>query len=428
MPDAVYCGHFARLNAGSLMPREHVIVALDIGTTKICTLIAEVDEHRQINIVGVGRAPSAGMRKGVVVNIDEAAGAIEQSVRKCERLSGYQIGSAFVGLTGAHIDSMNRRGVVAMSPHSTEITEEDVERAMEAARVQAITNDREIVHVLARGYTLDGQDGVRDPVGMAGRRLEAEIHIVTGGTTAISNLVRCVGRAGLQIDDLILQPLASSEAVLSQAEKEIGVALVDIGGGTTDIAIFVDGGAYHTGAISVAGNHITNDLVLGLQAPFVEAERIKIEYGSALASEVDPNDALEIGVFGADDPDLVSRRLVAEIIESRMQEIYTLIEAELRRAGFGSHLPAGVVLAGGTAELHDIRQLGRDVLGLPVRVGVPTGAIGLTDTIMRPAYATTIGLLLWAAYHTVDSGAPAHASFDWKGVSRIKGLFRSFLT
>src|SRR5947209_10323229 len=254
------------------MSRDPVVVALDIGTTKICTLLAEVDQNGQVNIVGVGTAPSAGMRKGVVVDIEEAAHAIMQSVEKCERLSGYSIQSAYVGVTGSHICGSNRRGVVAVSPNAAEITLNDVERAMEAARVQSIANDREIIHVLARGYTLDGQDGVRDPVGMAGRRLEAEMHIVTGGSSAIRNLVRCVDRAGLQIDDLILQPLASSEAVLSPAEKEIGVALADIGGGTTDIAIFVDGGIFHTGTVSVAGNHITKDLVLGLQAPFVEAE------------------------------------------------------------------------------------------------------------------------------------------------------------
>lgn len=410
------------------MPRDQLIVALDVGTTKICTLIAEVDEHRQINIVGVGTAASEGMRKGVVVDIDQAARAIETSVRKCERLSGYKIESAYVGITGSHIDSVNRRGVVAMSPHAPEITHEDVDRAREAARVQAITNDREIIHVLPRGYTLDGQDGVRDPVGMAGRRLEAEMHIVTGGTTSIHNLVRCVGRAGLTINSLILQPLASSEAVLSAPEKEIGVALADIGGGTTDIAIFVDGGVYHTGAVSVAGNHITNDLVLGLQAPFAEAERIKIEYGSAVASEIDPGETLEARPFGADDPVLISRRLVAEIIESRVQEIFSLIEVEIRRAGFGNHLPAGVILAGGTAELRDIRLLGREVLGLPVRIGIPMGAVGLTDTIMRPAYATTIGLLVWAAYHTDDSSEGAPAPFEWRGVSRIRDLFRTFLT
>src|SRR5579859_4742966 len=236
------------------MPRDDVIVALDIGTTKICTLIAEVDQNRQINIVGVGTAPSAGMRKGVVVNIDEAAAAIQRSVKKCERLSGYNIESAYVGVTGSHICGTNRRGVVAVSPNAAEITPLDVDRAMEAARVQAISNDHEIIHVLPRGYTIDGQDGVRDPVGMAGRRLEAEMHIVTGGTSAIHNLVRCVNRADLQIDDLILQPLASSESVLVPAEKDIGVAVVDIGGGTTDFAIYCDGEVYHTGAIGVAGN------------------------------------------------------------------------------------------------------------------------------------------------------------------------------
>ncbi|MBV9281517.1 MAG: cell division protein FtsA, partial [Chloroflexi bacterium] len=274
------------------MSREHVVVALDIGTTKICTLLAEVDRDRQVNIVGVGIAPSRGMKKGVVVNIDEAARAISQSVDKCERLSGYTIESAYVGVTGSHIASVNRRGVVAVSPNAAEITPLDVERAKEAARVQAIDNDREILHVLARGYTLDGQDGVRDPVGMAGRRLEAEIHIVTAGTTAVHNLVRCVNRANLQIDDLILQPLASSESVLSPAEKEVGVALADIGGGTTDLAIFRDGEVFHTSAIPIAGSHVTNDLSLGLRAPVAEAERVKLQYGSAVASEVDSAEAL----------------------------------------------------------------------------------------------------------------------------------------
>ncbi len=272
------------------MPRQPIIVALDIGTTKICTLIAEVDRRREVNIVGVGTSPSHGMKKGVVVDIDQAAQAIVQSVSKCERLSGYTIESAFVGVTGSHIARVNRRGVVAMSPNSTEISDLDVERAMEVARVQAIANDREIIHVLPRGYILDGQDGVRDPVGMAGRRLEAEMHIVTGGTTPIHNLVRCVNRAGLQIDELILQPLASSEAVLTPAEKDIGVAVADIGGGTTDLAIFSDGEIYSTAVISVAGNHITSDLMLGLGMSAVDAEQVKIQYGTALSAEVNPSD------------------------------------------------------------------------------------------------------------------------------------------
>jgi cell division protein FtsA len=410
------------------MAKDHVIAALDIGTTKICTLVAEVDGDRRVNVVGVGTAPSAGMKRGVVVNIDEAAHAIQRSLHKCERLSGYSIESAYVGVTGAHISGTNRSGVVAVSPHASEITSADVQRAMEVARVQAIAHDREIIHVIPRGYTLDGMDGVRDPVGMAGRRLEAEMHIVTGGTTAIHNLVRSVNRAGLQIDHLILQPLASSEAVLNPWEKDSGVAVADIGGGTTDIAVFADGGICYTSAIGVAGNHITNDLALGLRAPFAVAEDVKKTYGSALSSEVDPSETLEMETYDRPKGELISRRLVVEIIESRVQEILSLIRLEISRAGFDGQLPAGVVLVGGSAELEDIDLLGREVLGLATRVKVPSGAIGLTDTIMRPAYATTIGLLLWAAYHTDDVGAPAARFSDWGGMSRVKGWFREFLT
>lgn len=410
------------------MPKDQVIVALDIGTTKVCTLVAELDRERQINVVGVGTAPSAGMKKGVVVDIEAAAHAIAESVSNCERISGYVIESAYVGVTGAHISGMNRRGTVAVSANAVEISEKDVERAMEAARVQAIANDREILHVLPRGYILDGQDGVRDPVGMAGRRIEAEMHIVTAATTSVHNLVRCVTRAGLQIDDLILQPLASSASVLNPAEKEIGVALADIGGGTTDIAIFCDGGAYSTSAIGVAGNHVTNDLALGLRAPFAIAERVKIEYGSALSADVDGSGSVEVQTYDHEEGEQVSRRLIAEIIESRVQEILSLVRSEVRRSGFDGLLPAGVVLVGGTSELADIRTLGREVLELPCRVGVPTGAVGLTDTIMRPAYATTIGLLLWAAYHTDDVNAPALSLPEWRGVDRLKGWFREFWT
>jgi cell division protein FtsA len=410
------------------MPREQVLVGLDVGTTKICTLIAEVDAERRVNIVGVGTTPARGMRKGVVVDIDEAARAIAESVQKCERLSGYTIESAFVGVTGQHIAGMNRRGVVAVSQHAMEISEADVDRAKEAARVQAIANDREILHVLPRGYTLDGQDGVRDPVGMAGQRLEAEIHIVTAGTSAIHNLAKCVRQAGLQIDELILQPLASSEAVLSIPEREVGVALVDIGGGTTDVAIFSDGGVVHTGALTVAGNHITNDLALGLRAPFAVAEEVKRTAGSALAAEVDPAEAVEVTTFDADGGELVSLQLVAEIIESRVQEILSLVRAEIRKAGYDRRLPAGIVLVGGTAELRNIRPVAREVLDLPVRIGSPRGATGLTDTITRPAYATSIGLLLWAAYHTDEIPQSALALPEWKGAGRLRGWFREFLT
>jgi cell division protein FtsA len=367
------------------------------------------------------------MKKGVVVNIDEAAQAIAQSVERCERLSGYEIGAAHVGVTGSHICGLNRRGVVAVSGSAAEITPHDVDRAMEAARVQAISNDHEIIHVIPRGYTLDGQDGVRDPVGMAGRKLEAEMHIVTGGSSPIRNLLRCVNRAGLKIEDLILQPLASAEAVLSRGERDIGVAVADIGGGTTDIAVFAEGAVCHTGAVVVAGNHITNDLSLGLRAPFSVAEQVKIQHGSAVMSMVDPNDVINVQTYDQDEMEPISRRLVADIIESRMCEIFGLIRAEIKRAGYDGRLPAGVVVVGGTADLRDIRVLGRDVLGLPVRVGTPSGAVGLTDTVSRPAYATTIGLLLWAAYHTEDVRAPISAFAQWKGVGRLKGWFREFI-
>lgn len=409
------------------MSRDNIVVALDIGTTKICTLLAEVDSNRQVNVVGVGTTPSAGMRKGVVVDIDEAAQAIARSIEKCERLSGYNIQSAYVGVTGSHITGTNRRGVVAVSPNAQEITIHDVERSKEAARVQSIANDREIIHVVPRGYTLDGQEGVRDPVGMAGRRLEAEMHIVTGGSTAIRNLVKCVNRAGLQIDDLILQPLASGEAVLGRGERDIGVAVADIGGGTTDVAVFADGAVCYTSAIGMAGNHVTNDLSLGLRAPFSVAEQVKIQHGSACSSVIDPSEVLEVPTYDQEEGELVTRRLVVDIIESRMQEILSLVRAEIRRAGFDGRLPAGVVLVGGSAELPDIRTLGRDVLELPVRVGVPVRAIGLTDTIMRPAYATTIGLLLWAADQLGEVRARDDVFAQWKGVDRLRGWFRELL-
>lgn len=378
------------------MPREHAVVSLDVGTTKVGVLIGEMEGDRALNIVGVGSSPSRGMRKGVVVNIDEVASSISEAVDQCVRLSGYRVDSAYVGVTGAHIEGLNTKGVIAVSSSAQEIAHADVDRAMEAARVQAISADREVLHVIARGYTLDGQEGVRDPVGMSGHRLEAQIHIVTAATTAVHNLVRAVRRADIQIDGLVLQPLAAAEAVLTPAERDVGVALVDIGGGTTDIAIFHDLGVAHTSTLPVGGFHVTNDLALGLRAPVSLAEEVKIQYGSALAAEFEAGDVVELKTYDNEEGEPVSRRLIAEIIESRMQEIFALVKREIERAGFGRLLPAGVVLTGGTADLRNVRRLGRDALAMPVRVGRPSGVVGLTDTVTRPAYATSIGLLLWA--------------------------------
>lgn len=386
------------------MPREHAVVALDVGTTKVCTLVGEVEEDRALNIVGVGTAASRGMRKGVVVNIDEVSASIAEAIDQCVRLSGYKIDSAYVGVTGSHIEGLNTKGVVAVSSSAKEIVSSDVDRAMESARVQAISQDREVLHVIPRGYMLDGQEGVRDPIGMSGHRLEAQIHVVTAATAPIHNLVRAVRRAGVQIDDLVLQPLASSEAVLTRAEREVGVALVDIGGGTTDIAIFQDQGVGHTSTLPVGGFHITNDLALGLRAPVSLAEDVKIQYGSAVASDFEPSDVVDLKTYDNEEGEPVSRKLIAEIVESRVQEIFSLIKREIERAGYGRLLPAGVVLTGGTAELRDIRRLGRDVLEMPVRIGRPTGVVGLTDTVTKPAYAASIGLLLWAG---ARDGEPA---------------------
>jgi cell division protein FtsA len=370
------------------------------------------------------------MRKGVVVNIDEVAGAIAEAVEQCGRLSGYRVESAYVGVTGAHIQGINTRGVVAVSASASEISSADVDRAMEAARVQAISQDREVLHVLPRGYTLDGQEGVRDPVGMSGHRLEAEMHIVTAATTSVHNLVRAVRRAGIQIDDLVLQPLASSEAVLTGAERDLGVALVDIGGGTTDLAIFREQGVCHSATLAVGGYHITNDLALGLRAPFSLAEDVKVKYGSAVSDDLEANDAVELKTFDNEEGEQVSRKLIAEIIESRMQEIFALVRREIERAGYGRLLPAGVVLTGGTAELRDVRQLGRDVLGMPVRVGRPSGVVGLTDTVTRPAYATSVGLLLWAGGKEVESLSSVSVSnaAQWRPASGKLGRWlREFL-
>ncbi|HEV3310058.1 MAG TPA: cell division protein FtsA [Chloroflexota bacterium] len=412
------------------MPREHAVVALDVGTTKVTTLIGEIEPDRAINIVGVGNAPSRGMRKGVVVNIDEVATSIAESVDQCVRISGYRVGAAVVGVTGAHIEGLNTKGVIAISSNAQEITEDDVERAMEAARVQAISADREVLHVIPRGYTLDGQEGVRDPIGMSGHRLEAQIHIVTAATTAVHNLVRAVRRAGVDIQALVLQPLAAAEAVLVPAERDVGVALVDIGGGTTDIAIFQDLGVAYTATLPVGGFHITNDLALGLRAPVSLADEVKIQYGSAVASEFDVDDVVELKTYDNEEGEPVARRLIAEIIESRMQEIFALVKRDIDRAGFGRLLPAGVVLTGGTADLRDIRRLGRDVLGMPVRVGRPTGVVGLTDTVTKPANAASVGLLMWARKGDAQpvSVTPRAPQSQWRPEgSRITRWLREFL-
>ena len=373
---------------------ERTIVGIDVGTTKVCTLVGEAVDN-ELKIVGVGVAPSRGIKKGVVVNVVEAAAAIKASLEKAERSSGYEIARAFVSVTGGHVSAINSRGVVGVNRGDKGITPDDVDRALDAARAIAIPQDREVLHVIPRGYSVDGQDGVKEPVGMIGFRLEVEAHIVTAQASSIHNLMKCVENCNVGVDGLVLDPIASGEAVLSNTEKEMGVVLADIGGGTTDVAIFIEGSVWHTTVLPVGGNHLTNDVAVGTRVPFEAAEQLKVEHGHARHETIDPNEVVQVKAFGDGGVTRVQRRDLAEIIEARAEEVYQLILQEIKRSGYDGLLPAGVVVTGGTAQLRGLRELGRQALNLPVRIGLPQNMLGLTDAIDSPAYATSVGLLLW---------------------------------
>lgn len=404
------------------------IVGIDVGTTKICTLVGEAYDDGQLRIIGVGVTPSRGLRKGVVVNVHEATEAITASVHKAERISGYEIESAYVGVGGGHISAINSRGVVGISRGERGISQFDIDRALDAARAIAIPHNREIIHTIPRGYVVDGQEGVKDPVGMQGIRLEVEAHIVTGASTSVSNLVKCVREAGVEIDDLILQPLASGEAVLREPEREMGVVLADIGGGTTDIGIFIEGSIWHTVVLGTGGEHLTRDVAVGLRTPFNTAEELKIKYGHTIPSSLTTDELIEVTSFGNGARQEVSRLQLAEVIEARAEEILALILREVKRSGYDGLLAAGLVVCGGSADLAGLKELAERVLRLPVRVGTPHDLQGLTDVLESPAYATAVGLLLWGTRHAQTgepgSGRPRPPSIFWQ---RIRDWFRAFL-
>jgi len=406
----------------------NTLVGIDVGTTKICTLVAETYEDGQLRIIGVGVAPSRGLRKGVVVNVHEATEAIAASVQKAERISGYEIASAFVGIGGGHISAINSRGVVGISRGARGISQSDIDRALDAARAIAIPHNREIIHTIPRGYVVDGQEGVKDPIGMQGIRLEVEAHIVTGASTSVSNLVKCVRNAGVEIDDLILQPLASGEAVLRDNEREMGVVLADVGGGTTDIGLFIEGSIWHTVVLGTGGEHLTRDVAVGLRTPFNAAEELKIKYGHAMPSSLAHDELIEVTSFGNGAREQVSRLQLAEVIEARAEEILSLIMREIKRSGYDGLLAAGLVLCGGTAELTGFGELAQQMLGLPVRIGRPHDLQGLTDVLESPAYATSVGLLLWGQRSSQasesESRRPRSPSVFWP---RVRDWFRAFL-
>jgi cell division protein FtsA len=405
---------------------ERTIVGIDVGTTKICTLVGEASED-EVRVVGVGVAPARGIKKGVVVNVVDAAAAIRASIEKAERSSGYEIARAYVSVTGAHIAAVNSRGVVGVTRGDKGIGAEDVDRALEAARAIAIPQDREVLHVIPRGYTVDGQDGVKEPIGMIGFRLEVEAHIITGATSSVHNLLKCVESCDIAVDGLVLDPIASGMAALTDNEKDMGVVLADIGGGTTDIAIFIDGSVWHTTVLAVGGNHITNDVAVGMRVPFEAAEQLKIDHGHARHETIDPTEVVQVKAFGDGGVTRVQRRDLAEIIEARAEEIYQLILQEIKRSGYDGLLPAGVVITGGTAQLRGMRELGRQVLGMPVRVGNPQNVSGLIDTVDSPGYATSVGLLLWGR-EPVETPLLQRKTEDKPDVSgRIGGFLKKLL-
>jgi cell division protein FtsA len=374
----------------------NVLAAIDVGSSKVCTLVAEVTPEADLRILGVGITPSNGIKKGMVDNIQHATEAIATSVERAERSSGSRIMSAHVSIGGPHAEAFNNRGIATIPGRERPITDLDIDRGMEGARNLNLPTNREVLHEIARFFIVDGQEHVSDPIGMFGQRLDVDVHIVTGSVTAIQNLTHCIEAAGVQVENLVFSPLAAAEAILEEEEREQGVVLVDIGGGTTDIAVFVEGAIFHTSVLPVGGQHLTRDLVAGLKAPFSHVEELKIEHGSALPSRVDAEEIVEIQAFGGQRTKEVSRRKIAEILQARVEEILEMIYIDVRRAGFDEMIAAGIVLCGGTASLHGIAELSELVLRMPVRVGIPRGVHGLADALNSPAYATSVGLLRWS--------------------------------
>jgi cell division protein FtsA len=410
------------------LDRETVLVGIDAGTTKVTTLIGEVGRTGDVDIIGYGIAPSVGMKKGMVANIDQTVNSIANSLEKAERLSGYKISSAFVSVGGSHISSQNSRGVVAVSGHRREVSREDVARATEAARAIQTPSNRETLHVIPRGYIVDGQEGIKDPLGMSAVRLEVETHIVSGAATSVQNLSKCIANANVQVDEMVVSALAAAEATLTDTEKELGVLVADIGGGTTDIAIYTDGGVYHTAVLPVGAINVTNDVAIGLRTSLNLAEEIKIKHGTADLGAVQPEELLNVAVLGDGGGQTIQRRKLCEIIEARMSEIYSLIGEEIKRSGHAGMLPAGVVLTGGGARIAGAAELAREVFQMPVRVGAPQGVGGLMDQLSNPAFSTPIGLLLWGAHHAGEEPLSYASASPFSGmggrlVDWVRGLF-----
>ncbi|RPJ39678.1 MAG: cell division protein FtsA [Planctomycetaceae bacterium] len=401
-----------------------IVVGIDIGTTKTCTLVARVEGERTLRILGVGIEPSQGIRKGTVVDLAAATQSVARSIEKAERSSGLEITSALVSLAGSHVSSVNSRGVVGISGRV--IDGEDVARALDAAQAVAIPHNREIIHVIQRGFVIDGQDGIRMPIGMHGYRLEVEAHIITAAAATVENLRQCVSSSGVEASQFVLNPLASAEVVLSETERQMGAVVCDIGGGTTDLAIYIDGDVWHTMVIAVGGNHITSDIAHGLRLPVSQAEEIKKQHGHAIVDEVGAEEFFTIRTFSDEKPIQVSRKELSSIVEARVEEIFQLVLQEIKRSGYDGLLPAGMVLTGGSSLLPGIRSLASNVLGVPVRIARPENLIGLTDQLGSPAYSTSVGLLYWALLMSETGPRLTGDRSASKGVSMDLGLIKDW--
>ena len=382
------------------MQGPELIVGLDIGTTKICAVVGEVTGDN-INIIGIGTHPSVGLRKGVVVNIESTVESIKKAVEEAELMAGCEISSVYAGIAGGHITGFNSHGIIAVK--GTEITQGDVDRVIDAARAVAIPMDREVIHVLPQEFIVDEESGIQNPIGMTGVRLETKIHIVTGAVASAHNIVKCSNRAGLDVCDIVLESLASGESVLTREEKDLGVALLDLGGGTTDLAVFSKNNIRHTFVLALGGNNLTNDISIGLRAPTAEAEKIKKKYGTCLSSQISADETIEVPGMGGRKPRKLPRQILGEILEPRMEEMFTLIKREIYRAGMENMVNSGVVVTGGTALLGGVTEIAESVLNLPARLGRPQGIGGLVDVVNNPMYATAVGLVIFGARNRSES-------------------------
>lgn len=400
-----------------------LIVGLDIGTSKVVAIVGEITPDDEVEVIGIGSSRSRGLKKGVVVNIESTVQSIQRSIEEAELMAGCEIHSVYTGIAGSHIRSLNSHGIVAIRDNEVSIS--DVDRVIDAAKAVAIPADQKILHILPQEFIIDNQEGVKEPIGMSGVRLEAKVHMVTGAVSAAQNIIKCVRRCGLEVDDIILEQLASSYSVLTEDEKDLGVCMVDIGGGTTDIAVFTEGAIHHTAVIPIAGDQVTNDIAVALRTPTQHAEDIKVQYACALTQLANAEESIEVPSVGDRPPRRLARQTLAEVVEPRYEELYTLVQAELRRSGFEDLIAAGIVLTGGSSKMEGAIDLAEEIFHMPVRVGLPQYVAGLSDVVKNPIYATGVGLLLFGRKHARDSIPQYRMDTGMQGVlERMKSWFQ----